>query len=284
MTAAGASVMVTGARGFIGAHLARRLADAGAHVVEGPDVRDRDAVARALDAHGVRTVFHLAAKSTVDAGERDPVAAFDVNVRGTYTVLDACRAGPVERVVVASSHRAAGATDPYGASKACAELACRSYAQAYGLPVAALRLANVYGGGDRNHTRLVPETARALARGDQPVLRSDGSPQRDFLYVDDAVDAYLAVAGSLDDEAARGRVWNAGAGEPVAVIDLVRRLIAAAGRDVEPRIDGRGSPAGDVDRQEIDCSAMRDELGWRPRWGLDRGLGETYRWYERQPL
>jgi CDP-glucose 4,6-dehydratase len=145
-----------------------------------------------------------------------------------------------------------------------------------------LRLANVYGGGDFNFTRLVPETARALVRGERPVLRSDGTPQRDFLYVEDAVDAYLAVAASLDEPARSGRAWNAGAGEPVAVLEVVSRLIAAARSDVAPLIQGHGTPPGELDRQAVDASALRDELGWRPRWQLDDGLAETYRWYRSQ--
>jgi CDP-glucose 4,6-dehydratase len=318
---AGAPVLVTGAQGFIGSWLVRRLLDAGARVVVphrgaaaesnfrsagleercqvvAVDILDRDALARVLEEHGIRAVFHLAAQSTVEVAYRDPLATFDVNVRGTYTLLDACRttAAPVERIVVASSHLAYGgttdapsgvemelrATFPYEVSKAAADAISRSYAHTYDLPVAVLRMANVYGGGDFNFTRLVPETARALVRGERPVLRSDGTPQRDFLYVEDAVDAYLAVAESLDDDAARGRAWNAGAGEPVAVLEMVRRLIAAAGHDVEPLIKGSGTPPGELDRQAVDASALRQELGWRPRWELDPGLAETYRWYERQ--
>ena len=164
-------------------------------------------------------------------------------------------------------------------SKACADVISRSSPHTYGLPVAVLRVANVYGGGDFNFTRLVPETARALVRGERPVLRSDGTPQRDFLYVEDAVDAYLAVAESLDEPAARGRAWNAGAGEPVAVLDVVNRLIAVAGSDLEPLIQGSGTRRASSDRQAVDASALRDELGWRPRWDLDRGLAETYSWY-----
>jgi CDP-glucose 4,6-dehydratase len=310
---AGTPVLVTGAQGFIGSWMAPRLLDEGAQVVvparDGQpldprcvaadvDILDPGAVRRLIEEHDVRAVFHLAAQSTVEVAFRDPVATFDVNVRGTYSVLDACRtsAVPVERIVVASSYLTYGAatngppgveselrgTYPYEVSKACADVISRSYAHAYGLPVAVLRLANVYGGGDYNFTRLVPETARALVRGERPVLRSDGTPQRDFLYVEDAVEAYLAVAGSLDEEAARGRAWNGGAGEPVPVIDVVNRLIAAAGSDVEPVIQGSGTPPREQDRQAVDASALRDELGWRPSWELDRGLAETYRWYSSQ--
>jgi CDP-glucose 4,6-dehydratase len=294
----GVPVLVTGAQGFIGSWLARRLLDGGAHVIvparptPGPDgcdvvdvdILDRDSLTRAIDEHSVRAVFHLGARSTVEAGHRDPLGTFDVNVRGTYTVLDACRTAtdPVHRIVVSSSLAAGGASNPYDASKAAADAISRSYAQAYGLPVAVLRLANVYGGGDLNYTRLVPDTARALVCGERPVLRSDGTPRRDFLYVEDAVDAYLAVAASLDDPATHGRAWDAGAGDAVAVLDVVRRLIAAAGRDIEPVIDTSGSRPGAPDRRAVDASALRDELGWRPRWQLDDGLAETWRSYERQ--
>ena len=113
------------------------------------------------------------------------------------------------------------------------------------------------------------------------MIRSDGTPERDYLYVEDAIDAYLAVAGSLDRRELHGRAWNAGWGRPVAVRELVDRLIAVAGRDVEPEVRGAGTPPGEIDRQYLDSTAIREELGWTPQWDLDRGLAETYAWYER---
>ena len=111
------------------------------------------------------------------------------------------------------------------------------------------------------------------------MIRSDGTPERDYLYVDDAVDAYLAVAESLAEERYRGRAWNAGNDRPIAVRDVVARVIAAAGSDVEPEIRGEGKPPGEIDRQWLDSTAIREELGWQPRWELERGLAETYAWY-----
>jgi CDP-glucose 4,6-dehydratase len=200
---------------------------------------------------------------------------------------------PVDAVVVASSDKAYGEHEdlpyredhalepryPYDVSKACTDLIARSYAYGFDLPVAVTRLANVYGGGDFNFSRIVPDTVRALIRGERPVIRSDGTPERDYLYVADAVDAYLAVADSLAREELRGRAWNAGNGEPIAVRELVARLIAVAGADVEPAIEGEGKPAGEIDRQWLDSGAIRAELGWRPKWSLDDGLAETHRWY-----
>jgi CDP-glucose 4,6-dehydratase len=196
----------------------------------------------------------------------------------------------IERVVVASSVLAYGGSEPpwaegdpleptapYGVSKAAADLIARSYARTFELPVVVSRMANVYGGGDMELSRLVPDACRALVAGERPVLRSDGTPVREFLYVEDAVDAYLAVAGSLDDPALYGRAWNVGGDEAVPVLDVVERLIRVSGKDLEP--DVQGEPAGRPDREEMDSSAIRRELGFEPAWNLDRGLDATYAWY-----
>jgi CDP-glucose 4,6-dehydratase len=147
------------------------------------------------------------------------------------------------------------------------------------MPVAVTRLANIYGGGDANVSRIVPDTIASLRDGKQPVIRSDGSPERDYLYIEDAVDAYLAIAESLDDRANWGRAWNAGTGQPVAVRDLVAKLIEVSGKSLEPDIQGEGTPPGEIDRQFLASDAIRAELGWQPRWSLDDGLAATWRWY-----
>jgi CDP-glucose 4,6-dehydratase len=264
------------------------------------DLNDYESLLRVINEHDVRTVFHLGAQTIVGTANRSPLSTFETNIRGTYMLLEACRAtgdvgDPVERVVVASSDKAYGDHDelpyredfplkpryPYDVSKACTDMLARSYAITFGLPVAVTRLANVFGGGDFNLSRIVPDSVHALLRGGRPVIRSDGTPERDYLYVDDAVEAYLAVAGSLDREELHGRAWNAGNGRPLSVLELVTRLIAASGHDVEPEIEGEGKPHGEIDRQWLDSTAIRSELGWEPRWELERGLAETYAWYER---
>jgi CDP-glucose 4,6-dehydratase len=260
------------------------------------DLTDQDALVRVLNEHDVDEVFHLAAQTIVGTANRSPLGTWEANVRGTYSLLEACRAlGTVGRIVVASSDKAYGDHDelpyredfalqpryPYDVSKACTDLIARSYAHTYGLRVAVTRLANIYGPGDLNWSRIVPDTARALARGERPVIRSDGTPERDFLYVEDAVDAYLAIAASLDRPELNGRAWNAGWGAPVAVIDVVRTLIEVSGLDVEPDVQGEGTPHGEIDRQFLDSTAMREELGWTPRWEMERGLAVTWEWYRR---
>ena len=264
-------------------------------LVEG-SLTDISSLHEALDAHPVRGVFHLGAQTQVGVAYRSPLDTWEANIRGTYVLLEAVRErGGVDRVVVASSDKAYGAHDelpyredfalqpcyPYDVSKAATDMIARSYAVTYDMPVAVTRLANVYGPGDVNWARVIPDTARALIRGERPVIRSDGTPERDYIYVEDAADAYLAVAGSLDDPANRGRVWNVGSGKPLSVLEVVRRLIAISGRDVEPDIQGSGVPHGEIDRQYLDPTAIREELGWTPRWDLDSGLRAAWDWYER---
>jgi CDP-glucose 4,6-dehydratase len=314
--------LVTGAQGFIGSWLAERLLDEGARVVvprrdfepearfrtdgieercvvAAADIQDYDAMTRVLNEHGVDTVFHLAAQTIVGTANRSPLSTFETNIRGTYTLLEACRAvgvvgDPIERIVVASSDKAYGDHEelpyregfalqprfPYDVSKAATDMIARSYAITYDLPVGVTRFANIYGGGDLNWSRIIPDTSRSLIKGEAPVIRSDGSPERDYLYVEDAVDAYLAVGASLEDPAMRGRAWNAGWGSPLSVREIVERLTAVSGVDVEPDIQGAGTPHGEIDRQYLDSTAINTELGWEPTRTLDQGLAATYEWYK----
>ncbi|MFY9264726.1 MAG: SDR family NAD(P)-dependent oxidoreductase [Solirubrobacterales bacterium] len=312
-------VLVTGADGFIGSWLAERLVDEGAEVVilkrDRPalsrlrieqieqrctvaqgDLSDHNELLRVLNEYAIETVFHLAAQAIVAVANRSPLSTFETNVRGTYNLLEAARLAPtVQRVVVASSDKAYGAHEelpyredaklqprfPYDTSKAAADLIARSYAETYGLAVAVTRLANVYGGGDFNYSRLVPETIRAILAGEAPVIRSDGTPERDFIYVPDAVDAYLAIAAGLTDPVNRGMAFNAGAGRPWAVIEIVRTVLEVAGSDLQPDIHGSGTPDGEIDRQYLDSTLINERLGWRPSWSLADGLAETFAWYER---
>jgi CDP-glucose 4,6-dehydratase len=317
-----ASALVTGGRGFVGAWICRRLLERGDSVVsfdrgaregrhsalgllgvsgevaevEG-NLLDADLVRATLAEHDVDVVFHLAAQTLVGPAAESPAATFETNVRGSWIVLEACRETGVEAVVVASSDKAYGAHDelpyredfplrptaPYEASKAAADLLARSYWPSYGLPVAVTRFANIYGGGDTNFSRLVPEAVSAALDGRAPVLRSDGSPQRDFLYVEDAASAYLAIADALERDEVRGEAFNAGGGSPHPVGEVVELIARLAGIDVEPRILGKGNPAGEIDRQYVDPAKIREVIGWEPAVGLEDGLQRTIEWYREHP-
>ena len=312
---AGRPVFVTGATGFLGSHLVGALVERGAQVVvlrrdrrpptpvsaawiervsvvEG-DVADSSLLARALEEFGAVTVFHLAAQTQVGAARRAPVSTFESNVQGTWALLEAVRHAPaVGEVIVASSDKAYGAQpelpyhedmpllaeEPYDVSKACAELLARSYHAGYATPVAITRCANLYGPGDRNWRRLVPGTLRSVLAGEAPVIRSDGSLVRDYLYVGDGVSAYLCLAEAM---AARpelaGEAFNFSAELPLTVEEMVARLQHAAGTSLEPVV--LDDAPGEIPAQHLSGRKAREQLGWTPGFTLEAGLAETVGYY-----
>jgi CDP-glucose 4,6-dehydratase len=137
----------------------------------------------------------------------------------------------------------------------------------------------------RRRERLIPEAVAAALAGRAPVIRSDGSPQRDWLYVEDAVAAYLALAGALDDDpsSAAGEAFNAGSGTPRSVRDVVVLVCRAAGTEVAPDVRGAGVPAGEIDRQWVDSSKLAALTGWAPAVPLEDGLARTVAWYRAHP-
>jgi CDP-glucose 4,6-dehydratase len=259
------------------------------------DLRDAEAVSATVVAADV--VFHLAAQTIVGVAHESPLETLEVNVRGAWNVFEACRESGVDRVVFASSDKAYGSSPelpysedfplraayPYDASKAAADIIARSYANAYGLPLAVTRFANVYGGGDLNFSRLIPETMVAVLDGRAPVIRSDGSPERDFLHVDDAVSAYLAIATALDANGMAGEAFNAGGEHPHSVREVVELIASEADTEIEPDFQGTGNPDGEIDRQFVDSTKLRELTGWRPEVELREGLRRTLEWYRDHP-
>jgi CDP-glucose 4,6-dehydratase len=312
------SVFVTGAYGLLGSWLVKALLAQGARVtvlkrddvaasalvLEGiesqvsvvrGDTCDGRLVERALAEYEVDTVFHLAAQTIVGVGNAAPLSTFETNIRGTWTVLEACRRLQVARVLVASSDKAYGTNEelpyredhplqarhPYEVSKAAADMLARSYWHTFKLPVAVTRCANLYGGGDLNLSRLVPEAAVAAIEGRRPVIRSDGTLERDFLYVEDAVAAYLAVCELLDEGRAAGQAYNAGGQQPHTVLEVAELICRIAGTGVAPDVRGTGTPPGEITRQWLDSGKLQSQSGWAPRVSLEEGLRRTVEWYRR---
>jgi CDP-glucose 4,6-dehydratase len=259
------------------------------------DLRDADSVTAA--AAGCDSVFHLAAQTIVGVARESPLETLEVNVRGAWNVFEACREHGTPRVVFASSDKAYGASPelpyredfplraayPYDASKAAADIIARSYANAYEVPLAVTRFANIYGGGDLNFSRLIPETTIAVLDGRPPVIRSDGGPERDFLHVDDAVSAYLAIEAALDRGEVGGEAFNAGGERPHSVREVVDLIAAAAATGIEPEYLGSGTPDGEIDRQYVDSTKLRELTGWEPKVDLEDGLRRTLEWYRAHP-
>ncbi|NOT34582.1 MAG: NAD-dependent epimerase/dehydratase family protein [Candidatus Eisenbacteria bacterium] len=312
----GRRVLVTGATGLVGSWLVRALLEKGADVVV--LVRDHDpqselyrsgdvkrasvvdgevqelaTIERALNHHRVDTVFHLAAQTQVRCAYRDPYETFESNVRGTYSLLEACRRHRdlVQRIVIASSDKAYGeakvlpytedtpleARFPYDTSKLCTDVITRSYFATYGLPAAIARCGNIYGGGDLNWDRIIPGTIRSLLRDERPLIRSDGTLVRDYVYVKEVVDAYLLLAEHLHRPEVKGEAFNFSAEKPLSVLELVEQIVKSVGVRLAP--DVRGEAVAEIGKQFLSSRRAEQVLGWKSRYPLDRALGETVTWY-----
>ena len=309
-------VLVTGATGLLGGWVVARLLADGARpvclvrdglpaarthfgtlmdrcVVVHGDVRDGELLKRALGEYECDVVMHLAAQTVVGVAAGNPSETFDVNVGGTWTLFEACRQiGGLRAIVLASSDKAYGdqpvlpytedmpllGRHPYDASKVAAETVAQSYVTSFGLPALVTRCANLYGGGDLNWNRLIPGTIRSLLRGERPVIRSDGTLTRDYLYVEDAADAYVRLAEWLaGDPSRRGSAFNVSTEETRTVLEIVTALAKAAGVDLAP--DVRGTAKLEIHHQHLSARRMRDELGWSERHDLVGGVERTVRWY-----
>ena len=262
-------------------------------VVRG-DICDRVLLERILGEYEIDTVFHLAAQTIVGIANRNPISTFETNIRGTWTLLEACRRSPkVHSIITASSDKAYGDQEqlpydedtplqghyPYDVSKSCADLLAQSYAIAYRLPVAITRCGNFYGGGDLNWNRVVPGTIRSVLRGQQPIIRSDGQYVRDYFYIEDAAVAYILLAEKLAQNTnLHGEAFNFSNETPVSVIDLVERILGLMSSDLKPII--RNEATNEIRRQYLSAEKARRVLGWKPMFTLDEGLKQTIPWYE----
>lgn len=310
------SVFVTGCTGFLGANLTRTLVDNGARVtglvrdhvhdsvlarsgLQGRinivygDLSNIQTLQRAIGEYEVDAVFHLAAQAIVGVANRDPVSTFQANIEGTWNLLEACRRhGTAKRIVVASSDKAYGDHDvlpydetaalqgrhPYDVSKSCADLITLTYHHTYRLPVAITRCGNLFGAGDLNFNRIVPGTIKTVLSGQRPLIRSDGSPLRDYIHVMDAVAAYLLLAERLDDPAVVGQAFNFGTAQPLSVLEVTQKILHLMQReDLTP--DVRNEAAGEILHQYLSSDKAQRLLGWAPVAQVDGGLAETIAWY-----
>jgi CDP-glucose 4,6-dehydratase len=261
-------------------------------VVRG-DVCDRVFLERALGEYEIDTVMHLAAQTIVGIANRNPISTFETNIAGTWQILEACRHSPtVKQIVMASSDKAYGDCDtlpyiettplqglhPYDVSKSCADLIAQAYGHTYKLPVAITRCGNFYGGGDLNWNRIIPGTIRSILRNEAPVIRSDGSFIRDYIYGEDGAAAYILLAEQLaDNPSLYGQAFNFSNESQVTVLDLVDRIVKLMGSDLSPIVQNRAS--NEIQHQYLDATKAREVLGWTPKFTLDRGLEKTISWY-----
>ncbi len=314
----GKRILITGATGLVGGWLSEALIKKGAEiiflirdldpnsllvlkdtlrkgqVVQG-SLEDGVSCERAIVEYGVDTVFHLAAQAIVETGLRSPLITFEANIRGSYLLFEACRRQKelVQRIVVASSDKAYGSSPhlpytekmplagrhPYDVSKSCADLLAVSYFHTYHLPIVIARCGNIFGGGDLHFSRIVPGTIRSLLKDETPVIRSNGLLTRDYIYVEDVVDAYLSLGEQLRREGVQGEAFNFGPNRPYSVKEMVAALQTLMGKThLKPKILDQAHL--EIKDQTLDSSKAKKILGWKPKYSLEEGLAKTIQWYK----
>ncbi|MCP1534599.1 CDP-glucose 4,6-dehydratase [Bacillus velezensis] len=262
------------------------------NIVQGA-LEDPDVIERALGEYEIDTVFHLAAQAIVGVANRNPISTFEANILGTWNILEACRRHPlIKRVIVASSDKAYGdqptlpydenmplqGKHPYDVSKSCADLLSHTYFNTYGLPVCITRCGNLYGGGDLNFNRIIPQTIQLVLNGEAPEIRSDGTFIRDYFYIEDAVEAYLLLAEKMEELNLAGEAFNFSNEIQLTVLELVEKILKAMDSDLKPKVLNQGSH--EIKHQYLSAEKARKLLNWTPAHTIDEGLEKTIEWYK----
>ena len=308
-------VLITGGTGFLGSHITKRLINnvesitivttdirqqttlksLGVDVdkinlVKG-DVRDFDFLRLLFNEYEFDTVFHLGALSEVKKCQPDPKLAFDVNVGGTVNILEACRMyGKVKAVVVSSSDKAYGSGEvpyvegqslngvgTYEVSKSATDLIARSFYSNYGVPVVVTRCSNLYGGGDMNFSRVIPNNINKILNDESPMIwKGSEKSTREFLYIDDAVNAYLSLVENIDKT--KGEAYNIGSGEIFTIEELLNALLDTMDSNLEIEYVEKDFP--EISHQYLDSSKIKEHTGWKPETSLFVGLTKSIKSYE----
>lgn len=261
------------------------------NIVRG-SLEDLAVIERALGEYEIDTVFHLAAQAIVGVANRNPISTFEANILGTWNILEACRKHPlIKRVIVASSDKAYGDQEnlpydenmplqgkhPYDVSKSCADLISHTYFHTYGLPVCITRCGNLYGGGDLNFNRIIPQTIQLVLNGEAPEIRSDGTFVRDYFYIEDAVQAYLLLAEKMEENNLAGEAFNFSNEIQLTVLELVEKILKKMNSNLKPKVLNQGN--NEIKHQYLSAEKARKLLNWTPAYTIDEGLEKTIEWY-----
>lgn len=313
----GSKVFVTGPLGLLGPWLIEELLREGASVIAlvrdqageslfyqkklhekttviAGDLCDYQLLVRILNEFDIDTIFHIGAQAIVGVANRSPLSTFESNIRGSWNLFEAARYSPwVKKIIVASSDKAYGeqpvlpyteemplqGRHPYDVSKSCTDLIAQTYFHTYKLPICITRCGNFFGGGDLHFNRIVPGTIRSLLQGKRPIVRSDGTLIRDYIYVKDVAHAYILLAKKMDDEVLHGQAFNFSTDQPYSVLEMIQKIACACGvNNADPIV--QNSASNEIAQQSLCSKKARDILGWQPAYGLDAGLQETYGWYK----
>ncbi len=310
-------VLITGANGFIGSHLVKKLIDLDADVIVLnhkifsknlilnqsyidktkekiiAKIEDKEAIFDVFKKNKPTFVFHLAAQPIVELGDKDPLSTFETNIMGTANILEAARKFKTKGIIIASSAHVYGQNKvplleeyfpqpsrPYETSKACADILAQTYAIHYKLPIAIARFVNIYGPGDNNQ-RLIPRTIKLLKQKESPIIYNN-KIVRDFLYIDDAIDAYLTLAKKIkkNNIDKSNIVYNFGSGQQYTVgkiINLIIKLMSK--KDIQLIYENKTRP-NEIIEQYLDITKAKKILNWQAKYSLENGLKETINWYQ----
>lgn len=263
------------------------------NVVRG-DICNQQLLERVLGEYEIETVLHLAAQTIVPIANRNPISTFETNIAGTWKLLEACRRSPaVKQIVVASSDKAYGQVKklpyvettplngsfPYDVSKSCTDLITKCYANTWNTPAVITRCGNFFGGGDLNWNRIVPGTIRSVIRGESPVIRSNGTSLRDYIYIEDAVIFYLLLAEKLSSNLSlAGEAFNFSNEQPLSVQKIVDYILELMDTNLKAKILNEADH--EINHQYLDSSKARTMLNWNNAFTIKDGLTKTIDWYK----
>jgi len=312
----GKAALITGFEGFLGSNLTKALVSSGAKVI-GIDIKVRrkktiltpadynsitvikgsvvnyGLVRSIIKKYNINVVFHLAAEAIVGKSYSNPLKNFSTNIEGTWKVLEACRnARSIQAIIIASSDKAYGShkklpytektpligRHPYDVSKSCADLIAYAYFHTFNLPVSVTRCGNIYGPGDFNFSRLVPDAIRCALSNKTLLIRSDGRFTRDYVFVDDIVNGYILLAERLRRLRLGGEAFNLSDNNPIPVLMLVKKIFKLT------RSKGKfmilDNAKYEIPHQCLASNKARRALGWKPRVSLEDGINKTIAWYK----
>lgn len=310
----GKKILVTGGAGLVGSHLTEKLAAIGAEVfvldilvrpksyfetqalekkskLLNVDLADLDGVKKTVSENEIEFIFHLGAQALVPEAFINPHRTFESNVMGTVNVLEAARLNRgVRAVVVASSDKAYGkdcvnvtedhalsGDHPYDVSKSATDLISTTYFKTYGLPVTVSRFGNIFGPGDLNFDRIVPGIMSSLIKSSTLEIRSNGEFRRDYVYVKDVVDGYLALAENIDKT--KGEAFNFSSGINLSVLEIIEEASKALGKKIDFKI--LNNQKNEIPEQSLNFDKVQKLIGWKSGNTLEQGLVETYNWYKK---
>jgi len=303
------NILITGACGFVGAHLVKRVLEDGDNVIGLStkdyrpvstlsllglrdkitmvygDVCDTELIRRVLTEYYIDRVYHLAAQAIVGVALKDPYLTYKVNVLGTASLLEACRnVGKLKSIQITSTDKIYGegldrketdmlnAKGIYETSKICMDYVGRSFYNVYQLPIITTRACNIYGEYDLNR-RIIPNTVRALKSNQSPIIFKNDNSIREYIYVGDVCDAYVYLGKNADKTV--GEVFNIGSGCSATQEEVVRKLIEISGKNITPTYVDKPKDLFEIFQQTITSEKIK-KIGWAPKFNLDRGLKRTW--------